>query len=405
MHVWLFILITSCLLVFYNYIGYAIPIYFWNRLQKDRPPVRHPVHPPAPQDWPTVSFIVAAYNEKDCIREKIRNSLDQDYPHEKLEFIFITDGSTDETPQIIAAYPEIHTLHEPERKGKSAAINRAVAAATHEILIFSDANTILNPEAVKNIARHYPDPKVGGIAGEKKVLPTGTHHPDEVGDGEGLYWKYESFLKKQDSAFYSVVGAAGELFSLRAALYEPLPDHIILDDFVLSLSIAQKGYRVLYEPDAYAMELPSFSIADEQKRKVRIAAGGFQAIGLLTPLLAFWRNPRLSYLYISHRVLRWAVSPLCLILAFISNVILFAGAAVRHTPILAYGLLLLAQVLFYGMAALAGLFPTIKKNSRLIKLCYYFVFMNTSVIRGFFRFLRGRQAATWDKARRVQSPA
>jgi biofilm PGA synthesis N-glycosyltransferase PgaC len=389
MHLWLFAFVISCLLVFYNYLGYILPVYLWNRLHKPRTPTI----PQPPANWPTVSFIVAAYNEQDCIREKILNSLDQDYPADKLEFIFITDGSTDETPQITSGFPRIHALHEPDRKGKSAAINRAVAAAHNEILIFSDANTILNREATRNIARHYPDPKVGGVAGEKKIL-----HSDEVGEGEGLYWKYESFLKRQDSTFYSVVGAAGELFSLRTELYVPLPHNIILDDFVLSLRVAQQGFRVLYEPDAFAMELPSFSISDEQKRKVRIAAGGFQAIGLLTPLLAFWRYPRLTYLYVSHRVLRWALSPFCLILAWISNAILFAT-----TPNLIYGLLLAAQTAFYATAALAALFPGLKKKSRLIKLGSYFVFMNVSVILGFFRFLRGRQSATWEKARRVQS--
>jgi poly-beta-1,6-N-acetyl-D-glucosamine synthase len=419
MHVWLFIFVICCILVFYNYCGYVIPVYLLNRLSKRHPAPRdqanpapaEPISPVPGHDLPTVSFIVAAYNEKDCIREKVLNSLDQDYPANKLEFIFIADGSTDETPGITAEYPRIRTLYQPERAGKSAAVNRAVAAAKHEILIFSDANTILNKDATRNIARHYRDPKVGGVAGEKKVLSvpaksgvskrakSGDGKTDEVGDSEGLYWKYESFLKRQDSAFYSVVGAAGELFSVRANLYEPLPHNIILDDFVLSLSIAQKGFRILYEPDAYAMELPSFSIGDEQKRKVRIAAGGFQAIGLLTPLLAFWRYPKLSYLYISHRVLRWAVSPFCLILAFVSNIILFSGA-----PSLLYGILLLAQVVFYGMAAMAAFFPSIKNNHRLVKLSYYFVFMNTSVILGFFRFLRGKQAATWEKARRAQSP-
>jgi poly-beta-1,6-N-acetyl-D-glucosamine synthase len=397
MHLWLFAFIISCFLVFYNYFGYVVPIYLWNRLRKDRKP------PPSlrPKDEPSISFIVAAYNEQDCIREKILNSLDQDYPDEKLEFIFITDGSTDQTPNIAASYPRITSLHEPERRGKSAAINRAVTTARNEILIFSDANTILNRDATRNIARHYLDPKVGGIAGEKRVLSTTTRTPTtgpahEVGEGEGLYWKYESFLKKQDSAFYSVVGAAGELFSLRTNLYEPLPHNIILDDFVLSLRVTEKGFRVLYEPDAFAMELPSFSIADEQKRKVRIAAGGFQAIGLLTPLLAFWRYPRLSYLYVSHRVLRWALSPLCLIVAFASNIVLFAA-----NPTLTYGILLAAQTAFYGTATLAAIFPDLKKKSRLIKLGSYFVFMNTSVILGFFRFLRGRQSSTWEKARRA----
>lgn len=399
MHLWLLVFIISCLFVFYNYIGYIFPVYLYNRLRDRRRKPPNPARIPRPEPFPTVSFIVAAYNEKDCIREKILNSLDQDYPPDKLEFIFITDGSTDETPRITAAYPRILALHEPERRGKSAAINRAVTAAHNEILIFSDANTILNREAVRHIARHYLDPEVGGVAGEKKVLST-TPHAGEVGEGEGLYWKYESFLKKQDSAFYSVVGAAGELFSLRKNLYQPLPHDIILDDFVLSLRVAGNGFRVVYEPDAFAMELPSFSIADEQKRKVRIAAGGFQAIGLLTPLLAFWRHPRLTYLYVSHRVLRWALSPLCLILAFLSNLLLFIST--HNTT---YGILLAAQIIFYGTAALAALFPNLKKKSRLIKLGSYFVFMNVSVILGFFRFLRGRQAATWEKARRVQSPA
>jgi biofilm PGA synthesis N-glycosyltransferase PgaC len=395
MHLWLFALVISCLLVIYNYIGYVIPIFLWNRLRNTPPPPR----PQRPEDWPTISFIVAAFNEEDCIREKIVNALEQDYPSEKIEFIFITDGSTDETPSIAATSPPIIALHDQKRSGKSAAINRAVGIAKNDILVFSDANTILNPQATRNIARHYPDPKVGGIAGEKRVL-SATAGAQEVGEGEGLYWKYESFLKKQDSHFYSVVGAAGELFSLRRQLYEPLPHNIILDDFVLSLRVVQKGYRVLYEPEAFAMELPSFSIADEQKRKIRIAAGGFQAIGLLTPLLAFWRYPRLSYLYISHRVLRWALSPLCLIIAYVSNVILYI-----QTPTLTYGLLLLAQTALYSMATIAALFPGLKKKSRLIKLGSYFVFMNVSVVLGFFRFLRGRQSATWEKSRRVQFPA
>lgn len=400
MHLWLFVLIISCFLVFYNYIGYVLPIYLWNRLRKSSPASRNPAPAAHPDNWPSVSFIVAAYNEQDCIREKILNSLEQDYPPDKLEYIFITDGSTDETPNITKTFPMIRALHEPERRGKSAAVNRAVTHAHNDILIFSDANTTLNREATRNIARHYRDLNVGGVAGEKKVLST-TPHAQEVGEGEGLYWKYESFLKQQDSRFYSVVGAAGELFSLRKELYEPLPPDVILDDFVLSLRVTEKGWRICYEPDAYAMELPSFSMADEQKRKVRIAAGGFQAIGLLAPLLAFWRYPRLTYLYVSHRVLRWTLSPLCLILAYGSTVILFvtAGGLARFL----YGVLLAAQTALYGLAVLATLFPALNKKSRLIKLGSYFVFMNVSVVLGFFRFLRGRQAATWEKARRVQS--
>jgi len=389
MQFWQAIFIISCFIIFYNYAGYAVIAYVLNKLRK-KPSLTTDDHP----FYPTVSFIVAAFNEEDFIREKVLNSLEQDYPSDKIEYIFITDGSTDIPPGIIREYPSIQLLHQPQRKGKSHAVNRAVAAARHEILIFSDANTTLNSLAVRNITRHYQDPRTGGVAGEKKVVSL-KDTPDEVGGGEGLYWKYESFLKKIDSDCWSVVGAAGELFSVRRALYRPLPGNIILDDFVISLETAQKGYRIIYEPDAYAMESPSFSMKDEGKRKVRIAAGGFQAIGILWPLLAFWKQPRLSFLYISHRVLRWTLSPLCFILAFVANLVLAVT-----TDSLMYRLFFGAQLLFYLLAALASAMPPARRPG-ILKLPYYFTFMNISVILGFFRFLKGGQSAVWEKARRV----
>jgi biofilm PGA synthesis N-glycosyltransferase PgaC len=392
MHFWETIFFISCFLIFYNYAGYALIARALNAVKKI---TKGPAKKTA-DFYPTVSFIVAAFNEEDFIAQKAVNSLQQEYPGDKIEYIFITDGSTDRTADIISAgYPSIRLLHEDERKGKSAAVNRAVLQARHDILIFSDANTHLNQQAVKNIARHYIDEKVGGVSGEKKVIPA-TGNRDEVGAGEGFYWKYESFLKKVDSEFYSVVGAAGELFSLRKNLYEPIPDKVILDDFIISLRAAGKGYRILYEPAAYAMESPSFSVAEEHKRKIRISAGGFQSIGMLWPLLLFWRQPALSFLYISHRVLRWTLSPLCFILAFLSNGVLV------FLPGVFFKVFFAAQALFYVLA-IAGKFA--QPGSRLYKvlrLPYYFVFMNISVIQGFFRFLKGRQAATWEKARRAQ---
>jgi len=385
---WKILLALSLFIVFYNYGGYALIVLILNRLRRRRPPLPG-------TSTPSISFIVAAYNEQDCIRAKIDNSLLQDYPAAQIEYIFITDGSSDQTPDIVREYSAVRLQHRPEREGKSAAINRAVREARHDILIFSDANTLLNPEACRLIANAYHDPRVGGVAGEKKVLPApGTDQ--DVGASEGLYWKYESALKKADSEFYSVVGAAGELFSLRKHLFEMLPHNVILDDFVLSLKVAEKGYRVLYEPGAYAMELPSFSLQDEKKRKVRIAAGGFQAIGMLPGLLAFWRNPRLSFLYISHRVLRWTLSPLGMILALIANIILVACHA--GTP---YTLLLLGQTAFYGTAIATSVFPALNKIKP-ARLIAYFVFMNFSVVLGFIRFLKGSQSGAWEKARRIQ---
>lgn len=389
MLVWKLIFWASCFILFYNYIGYALIIFIINKLSSKKKSFTQN------NFFPSVSFIVAAYNEEDCIEKKILNSLEQDYPADKIEFIFITDGSTDKTNDVIGNYQKIKLQYQPERKGKSAALNRVVAAAKNDILIFSDANTILNKEATKNITRHYEKDIVGGVAGEKKVMAS--NNGNDVGEGEGLYWKYESFLKQLDSDFYSVVGAAGELFSLRRNLYETVEDTVILDDFIISMKVAQKGYRIVYEPGAYAMELPSFSMEDEQKRKVRIAAGGFQAMSMMGSLLAFWKQPKLSFLYISHRVLRWTLSPLCLIIAYLSNAVLFF-----FSKDVFYQMLFAAQTIFYLMALLAAFSFVEKKKIKILKLAYYFVFMNLSVILGFFRFLRGRQPAAWEKAKRSQ---
>ncbi|HEV7621113.1 MAG TPA: glycosyltransferase family 2 protein [Flavisolibacter sp.] len=378
-------------MIFYNYFGYALIIFFLNRLGfKKRADFIDT------EDIPGVSFIVAAYNEEDCIEKKIFNSLAQDYPSDKIEYIFITDGSTDQTPAIIKQYPAVQLFHRAERMGKTAAINRAVDQAKNEILIFSDANTLLNKHATKNIVKHYSDPGTGGVAGEKRVIET--TNSDEAAGSEGLYWRYESFLKKIDSDFYSVVGAAGELFSLRKSLYEPVPSKVILDDFVISLKVAQKGYRFVYEPGAYAMELPSFSIQDEQKRKIRIAAGGFQAIGMLWKLLLFWKNPRLSFLYISHRVLRWTTSPICLVAALISNFLIIINSFSFF-----YTISFALQLAFYLASLTAYWSSKESKWHKMFKVAYYFVFMHISVIQGFFRFLHGKQSAAWEKAKRNSS--
>ena len=388
MQFWQIIFIVSCLIIFYNYAGYAILVYAFNSITGRKNKLLSDSSP-----LPSVSFIVAAFNEEDFIEMKITNSLEQDYTSSLIEYIFVTDGSTDNTNSIISKHPQIQLLYQPERKGKSAAINRAVQAAKNDILIFSDANTMLNKEATLRIIKNYSSEKIGGVSGEKKVVNL-TGSSDHVSTGEGLYWKYESTLKKIDSDFYSVVGAAGELFSIRRKLYQPLPHYVILDDFIISLKTAQAGYRVLYEPGAYAMESPSFSVKDEQKRKIRISAGGFQSIAMLGSLLYFWKHARLSFLYISHRLLRWTLTPLCLMLALLSNVILVIQGS--H---MIFTIVLIAQLIFYAMAITGSVLP--RNRFKIVKLPYYFTFMNVSVILGFFRYLRGNQSAVWEKAKRA----
>lgn len=345
------------------------------------------------ENLPRIAHVIAAYNEEDFITLKIQNSLSLDYPSHLCRTIVVADGSSDATANIVKEFPQVELLFEPTRKGKVAAINRAVAQ-THnvDILIFSDANTLLNTSAFRHITDHYRDPLVGGVSGEKKVISDG----QVPGQGEGLYWKYESVLKKLDSDFHSVVGAAGELFSIRRELFESVPEHIILDDFYISLNICRRGLLVRYEPRAFAMETPSFSLKDEKKRKVRISAGAFQSMVIMKDLLDITRYGKLSFQYISHRVFRWAICPFALPLILLLNVFIVVGGG--SFP---YVLLLASQLLFYALAFVGWLGSGSPRGSiKIFYVPYYFVFMNVSVWGGLVRYLNGAQSAMWEKARR-----
>lgn len=374
---------TSLSIVFYTYAGYPLLLLVLVNIKKKiwKPRVYKADIP----DLVPVTLIVAAFNEEKIMRTKIANTLQLDYPQEKFNIIFVTDGSTDGSNAMIKQFPAIKLLYEPERRGKLAAMNRAVRHVEGGILIFSDANTVLNSDCIHKLVRHFNDPRVGGVAGEKRIISE-----DGVAGGEGTYWKYESLLKRLDSDLYSVVGAAGELFSIRSALYTPLNEDIILDDFVQSLKLCEKGYVVRYEPDAFAGERASSTLAEEKERKIRISAGGFQAIRKLKGLLNIFRYGILSFQYISHRVLRWTLCPLSLVLALISSGYLYMYASDSI-----YKAAVVLQVIFY-LLAVAGLFL----RWRILYLPFYFCFMNYCVFAGFLRFVQGRQPAAWQKAER-----
>jgi cellulose synthase/poly-beta-1,6-N-acetylglucosamine synthase-like glycosyltransferase len=244
-----------------------------------------------------------------------------------------------------------------------------------------------------NIAVHYADQKVGAVAGEKRV------HSEERADagtaGEGFYWKYESKLKKWDSELYSVVGAAGELFSVRTELYQAVPEDTILDDFMISMLIALKGFRIIYEPRAYAVENASANITEELKRKIRIAAGGIQSILRLTPLLNVFNYGILSFQYISHRVLRWTITPFLLLLVLILNILISL-----QSDLILYNLLLAAQSIFYLLAFIGMVFEKSELRFKLFFIPYYFCVMNFAILAGIKRFMGSQQSAVWEKAKR-----
>ncbi len=347
-----------------------------------------------------MTFITCAFNEADCIETKIANSIALDYPSDRILFLFVTDGSSDATPELVHGFPFppgirwLH-LHEPERRGKIAAFQRAMEQVTSPVIVSTDANTLLNPEALLRLVAHFNNPQIGAVAGEKRIAMDNNTHGAANSAGEGIYWRYESTLKRWDAELWSVVGAAGELFAFRLEAYEKVPADTLIEDFYLTLRIAQKGWRVAYEPGAYAVETASASVQEELKRKVRIAAGGLQAIARLAPLLNVFRYGVLSVQYISHRVLRWTLAPALL------PVILLLNLALAQSGRLIYQLLLAGQMAFYAAAVLGYFFEKRHVRVKAFFVPYYFCVMNYAVYAGFLRLLGGRQTVLWEKAKRA----
>jgi len=385
------------LIVFYTFAGYALLLailLFFKRLFSDRKKYQDI----ETDDLPRVCMFVTAYNEADYVDMKVKNMMELDYPTEKMQFLWITDGSDDGTPDILAKYPRMEVHHLPERKGKINAMNRGMQFVSAPFVIFSDSNTTLCRDAVKIIVNTFNDPKVGCIAGEKRVMSQETDNA--AGSGENLYWKFESWVKRMDSDLNSAVGAVGELFAIRTNLFEKVENDTILDDFIISLRIAEKGFRIAYTPDAYAMETASINVAEELKRKVRIAAGGLQTIVRLKKLLNPFRHGLLTFQYISHKVLRWTIAPIALFLLPVINLfILLEESPVNNLQFYLY--FLYFQTFMYILALLGWMLERRKIRFKLLFVPFYFTAINYASIRGWGRFLKGKQSVNWEKAKRA----
>lgn len=403
------LLFLSLFFVVYPYAGYGLIIWLLVRIRRL---LKAADSRSAMNEYePEVTLIVPAYNEMGCLAAKLENSLALTYSPHRLHLLFVTEGSTDGSTEYLLAQKEriggrLQVIGGHERLGKVEAMNRAMKHVETPVVIFTDANTRLNPQAIRRLVRHFSDPVVGAVAGEKRIVEGEAEAA--AGAGEGLYWRYESFLKRLDAELHTIVGAAGELFAVRTALYQPVEPDTLLDDFMISLRIAAAGYRVAYEPDAYAMERPSFSVLEEQKRKARIAHGGFQSMSRLLPLLNPFRYGWLTFQYVSHRALRWAVTPFCLPLIWLLNLCLAAEAFAKpaHTTAdLAWLALFIAQTLFYTAAYVGYRLESRHIRWKLLFVPFYFVFMNWCVWLGLLRFLRGDTfGGKWERARRADEP-
>lgn len=384
-------------IVFYTYLGYGILLYILVKLKElFVKPIKRKL--PNDSELPEVTLFITAFNEEDVVDEKMQNSLELNYPKDKLHIVWVTDGSNDGTnDRLQTKWAGKATVYfQPQRQGKTAAMTRGMTLIQSLLVVFTDANTMVNSDAIREIVLAFQNPKVGCVAGEKRIAVQ-TKDGAAAG-GEGIYWKYESTLKALDARLYSAVGAAGELFAVRRELFEPMERDTLLDDFILSLRIAMKGNIIAYCTNAYAIESGSADMGEEEKRKVRIAAGGLQSIWRLRALLNPFKYGVLSFQYTSHRVLRWSITPFLLFALLPLNVaILILGGS----PLF-FGTILILQILFYLMGYWGYYLSTKQIKNKLLFIPYYFLFMNVNVLKG-IRYLKNRKGnGAWEKAKRAE---
>jgi len=364
----------------YVYFGFPACIWLVTRRKKLSPP-------PRSVDLPSITLVVAALNEEAVLERKLENCLALDYPSDKLEFLFISDGSTDRTNEILSLWvgPRFQTITLSSRVGKTRALKVAFPRCTGELIVLSDANTYYRTNALRLLARHFQDGHVGVVTGDVRIRPAS----GQFGQGEGAYYRYERWLQKRESDFWTCVGVDGGMYAVRQTLLVPPSDEIILDDFVISMNSARQGYRIIYDPEAVAEEDPTPNDSQEFRRKVRIVAGGYQAMRLKegVPRLTDFR---LMWLYLSHKLLRW-LAPVFM------AVLLGASAVLASRPL--YAGALIWQAALYGLAFLCWQFTRLK--AAFFRLPYYFVLVNLAALQGLVRSMSGKETVLWPKAARV----
>ena len=352
-------------IIVYTYVGYGLLLIIMLKIKRlfyKKVDVKNNV-----KELPEITLLIPAYNEKDHVHQKMKNTASLNYPKAKLNVFWVTDGSNDGTNKLLKSYKNIQIFHKDERRGKINAMNRVMPLVKTPIVIFSDANTVLGKDAIMHMVNCFQDKKVGCVSGEKRIV--NKLSDAAAGSGEGLYWKYESTLKKWDAELYSAVGAAGELFAIRTKLYQQVEPDTLLDDFIISLRVALKGYTIKYNPEAYAIETASANVKEEMKRKIRISAGGIQSVIRLRALLNIFKYGILSFQYISHRVLRWTLTPICLVLLIPVSWMLAWNEGFLSFDF--YNIFFLTQITMYVAAFFGWLLENNATRMKILFIPYY----------------------------------
>lgn len=375
----------SILLIGFSYIVYPILLalaatLFGNKI----------LHKPQSQrvEWPEVAVVIAAFNEEQDIKARVENLLAQDYPADKITYYIGSDGSTDNTNAILNEFsdPRLKAQLFPVNRGKASVLNNLIELVTQPFVIFSDANTHFETNAIRQLVAHFDDNKVGAVCGELNLFNPGSND-----NKDSTYWRYEQFLKEKEGQLDALLGANGAIYAIRTPLYTPIPENTVVDDFLIVMNVAKEKYRIIYDKLALAHEEIAPSIAEESKRRIRIGTGNYQAFSrlywALNPLIG-WR----FFSYFSHKVLRW-FTPHLMILALFSNVFLIGNTF--------YNIALILQLAGYSVAIYG---QKASNNGKAIPssiaLLTFFVSMNFALLQGFYRFAFKNVKGTWQRTSR-----
>lgn len=385
---------VSVFFILYTYIGYPLLISLIARF------IPSPNEEASDSDF-SVTLLITAYNEEVVIEKKIENSLRLDYPREKLQILVAADGSSDRTPEIVSKFSNrgVELTHTSQRDGKMAAINRAIPHSSGEIIIFSDANNMYDSDVIRKLIIPFSDPTVGATTGAKLIIQDG----GELSNAEGIYWKYESWIKTNETLFGTCTSSVGEILAIRRELYIPPPNNIINDDYYIVIDLIRRGFRVFYVPEARSFEYISATARDEMVRRSRMNTGKYQAIFMSYRLLPFNR-PLILWQIISHKFFR-AFLPFGFLGVLVANI--FLVLLYRDIPPSLFrvsmpyaGVFLLMQFLFYFLAILGNLVKFRGLLGKLVYLPTYLVNSNLAILRGFQGFVSGKQTNIWDRVRR-----
>jgi cellulose synthase/poly-beta-1,6-N-acetylglucosamine synthase-like glycosyltransferase len=380
----LYITYFSLLLIFYHFAAYPLLLILMDIFSSHKKIIIN-------NKLPRASLIILAYNEESIIIDKIKNTLSLENINDLAEVIIVTDGSEDNTPNIVGGYAlnNVKLLHNNLRQGKSAAINHGMEHVHGDIIIFSDANAFYYPDAISMLLERFYDPTVGAVSGRKTISKT----LETITQSEGLYWKYESLIKSAETSIGSTVAVVGEMLAIRRELFKPIPSQMINDDSFIMLSILKQGYRVAYEPKAICWELSAQSMSQEAIRRRRINAGRFQQFFNVS--LWPWNQPFVIFQLISHKYLRLFLAILMLT-AFISTTI---SILVSNDSAIALVTLFIAQILFYMLSIAGWVGEMTGRRWKLPSVAYYLTASSFTALQGLYELFRGKQSVLWVKAR------